>query len=43
MNQMWILKNSKELLEHIKSQEFQSFNKHEVFRFFYPLYNYTSR
>ena len=41
---MLILTNSKELLEHLKSPEFQqSYNKQHVFRIFYPLYNYSLR
>ena len=31
VNQMWILKNSKELLDHLKSPKFQPYHKHQVF------------
>ena len=40
-NQMWILKNSKELLEHLKISRFQPAHKHQVLRFFDPLHNHS--
>ena len=42
INQMWILKNSKELLDHLKSPKFQPYHKHQVLRVFDPLHNYFS-
>ena len=44
VNQMWILKNSKELLEHLKSPNFNHITSIKSFDFsFNPLYNYLSR
>ena len=41
-NQMLILKNSKELLQHLKISRFQPAHKHQVLRFFDPLHNHSS-
>ena len=41
INQMWILKNSKELLEHLKSPAFNHVTSIESW-FFHSLYNHTS-
>ena len=42
VNQMWILKNSKELLENLKAQSLHSVNSIKSFDFFYSLHNYSS-
>ena len=43
VNQMWILKNLKELLEHLKSPNFNHITSIKSFDFFQHLYNYSSR
>ena len=44
INQIWILKNSKdlELLDHLKSPNFNLITQHQVLRFFDPLHNHSS-
>ena len=42
INQMWILKNSKELLEHLKSLTFNRVTSIKFFLFLHSLYNHTS-
>ena len=39
---MWILKNSKELLEHLKSPTFNHVTSIKSFDFIHALYNHTS-
>ena len=42
VNQMWILKNSKELLDHLKSPNFNLITNIKSFDFFDPLHNHSS-
>ena len=36
INQLWILKNSKELSEYLQLSKFQPYHKHQVLKFFRP-------
>ena len=42
INHMWIIKNSKKLLEHLKSPTFNHVTSIKSFDFFHSLYNHTS-
>ena len=42
VNQMWILKNSKELLEHLQSPNFNHITSIKFLIFFDPLHNHSS-